>query len=70
MTAQEFINRETKRRFDLVENADFRKMCIEACKVLGITAEEWNKNRAGICLLFANEICAKQNKENKNNRGI
>ena len=51
------IKTELKRRMDLVYDKEFVKNCAVAAKKLGITAEEWKQNRAGICLLFANEVC-------------
>ena len=57
------IESEMQRRMDLIENADFRKLCVEYAKKLGITAEEWNQNKVGILMFFANEICGMENKE-------
>ena len=64
MKTQVTIESELKRRMDLVENPKFREIAIEAAKKLGITAEEWNTNRAGLLLMFANEICSLENKQN------
>jgi hypothetical protein len=61
MKAQEFIKAELKRRTDLVECLEFRKLAVELAKKMGITAQEWNNNKAGILLLLANEFCAKEN---------
>jgi hypothetical protein len=65
MKATEMINAEMKRRTDLVECLEFRTKCVEVAKKLGITAEEWNKNKVGILLFMANEFCAIENKLNK-----
>ena len=63
MKTQVTIESEWKRRMDLVEDPKFRQIAIEAAKKLGITAEEWNANRAGLLLMFANEICSLENKQ-------
>ena len=63
MNTQVTIESELKRRMDLVEDPKFRQIAIEAAKKLGITAEEWNTNRAGLLLMFANEICSLENKQ-------
>jgi phage I-like protein len=65
--AKEMIKAEAKRRMDLVECPKFRADVLEAAKLLGITAEEWNKEKAMICLYYANEYCAFENKKNKTN---
>jgi hypothetical protein len=65
MTPQEMIKSEMKRRTDLVECLEFRKSAVELAKKLGITAEEWNKNKMPILLMLANEFCAIENKLNK-----
>ena len=64
MNATEFIQKEYKRRTDLIEDVKFREMCIELAKKLGITADEWNENKATLLLYFANECCAIENKLN------
>lgn len=64
MTMQEFIQNENNLRIKLVEDVKFRELCIKACKELGISANEWNENKMAICLFLANEIIAKDNKEN------
>jgi hypothetical protein len=56
------IESEWKRRTDLIENSEFVKSCIEVSKKLGVTAKEWNENRAGLLMFFANEFCNKENK--------
>lgn len=62
MTPQEMIKAEYKRRTDLVNDVNFRKQCVKMAKVLGITAEEWNKDKVHIMLLFANKVCELENK--------
>jgi hypothetical protein len=64
MTPQVTIETEWKRRTDLIENPEFVKLCVEYAKQLGVTAKEWNENRAGLLMFFANEICAKENQNN------
>jgi hypothetical protein len=63
MNTQVTIESEMKRRMDLVNNPDFVKSCVESAKKLGITAQEWNENKAMLCLYFANQICSMENKE-------
>lgn len=58
------IESETKRRTDLVEDVNFRTICAKAAREMGFTAKEWNDNKAIICLFFANEVCAIENKTN------
>ena len=60
-TATEMIQTEMKRRTDLVYDEAFRTSCAKIAKEVGITAEEWNSNRAAICLLMANEVCRIEN---------
>jgi hypothetical protein len=66
METKNFIKTEYQRRLDLVNDVNFRKSCVELVKKLGITAEEWNKNKAMLLLYFANEFCGIENKINKN----
>ena len=66
--ATAMIEAQLKRRFDLIENVEFRKVAIELCKKLGVTASEWNENKADILLFFANEYCGIENKEGLNGR--
>ena len=58
------IENEMALRTKLVNDDNFKVLCIEACKKLGISAKEWNENRMAICLFFANEMIGKDNKEN------
>jgi hypothetical protein len=62
MKTQVTIESEFKRRMDLMENREFRELCIEGAKKLGITAQEWNENKVGILMFFANEFCGLENK--------
>lgn len=66
MKTNQFIKAEYKRRMDLVNDVEFRKSCVELAQKLGITADEWNSNKAGLLLYFANEFCGIENKLNKN----
>lgn len=56
------VKTEMKRRTDLINDKSFVEYCVEIAKKLGITAEEWNKNKAMILLLWANEYCSIENK--------
>ena len=60
--AQTTIKAEFKRRMDLVNCPDFRKFAADAAKKLGVTAQEWNQNKAAILLMLANEACGIENK--------
>ena len=61
MTPKEIIKAEYKRRTDLVNDINFRKQCVKAAKALGITSDEWNKNKVHIMLIFANKVCQLEN---------
>ncbi|MFY7885170.1 MAG: hypothetical protein ACOVOV_10050 [Dolichospermum sp.] len=61
MTPKEMIKAEYKRRTDLVEDINFRKQCVKMAKALGITADEWNKEKVHIMLIFANKFCQLEN---------
>lgn len=61
--AQDFIEAEMKRRTDLVNDPKFRELCVHYAQSMGITANEWNNNKAVILLMFANEMCRKENEE-------
>jgi hypothetical protein len=61
MTTQEMIKAEYKRRTDLVNDVNFRKQCVKIAKALGITADEWNKEKVHIMLIFANKFCQLEN---------
>jgi hypothetical protein len=66
METKQFIKAEYQRRLDLVNDLDFRTSCVKLAKKLGITADEWNENKAMLLLYFANEFCGIENKMNKN----
>ena len=61
-TAQEFIKKEMDLRLKLVHNPNFINDCIKIAKKMGITAEEWNNNKAALLLFMANEAISKDNK--------
>ena len=61
--AQNYIDKALQRRFDLVENEEFRKAAVELAKKLGVTAKEWNENKIDILLHFANEYCGIEDSE-------
>lgn len=56
-TTTQFIETEFQKRLDLINDENFRKICIKAAKKLGITAKEWNENKAAILMLMANQFC-------------
>ena len=60
-TAEEFINEELDVRFKLVQDKIFRELCVKVCKELGVTAADWNANRADICLYIANQFIGLDN---------
>ena len=64
MTTTITIQSEFKRRTDLIENPEFRKLAVKAAKELGITAQEWNTNKVALLMFFANQFCAIENKNN------
>lgn len=53
----QFIETEFQKRLDLINDENFRKICIKAAKKLGITAKEWNENKSAILMLMANQFC-------------
>jgi hypothetical protein len=55
MPANEFIEEQMRLRMELIERPSFIQMCADYAKSVGITAKEWNENKAGILLLLANE---------------
>lgn len=56
------IKSELKRRTELVYNDKFRANCkFIATTQMGITEQDWNKNKITICMLFANQVCKMQN---------
>ena len=59
------IESEWARREELINSESFRLKAIEFCKQLGISAQEWNQNKAGILMYLANEACKIQNEIGK-----
>ena len=53
--AQQFIENEINLRVKLVNDPKFIKQSVDVAKRIGITANEWNENKAAILLYFANE---------------
>ena len=62
MATQITIESEFKRRTDLIENPEFRTKVAEYCKSIGMSAKDWNDNKAGILMMMANEVCGLENK--------
>ena len=50
------IATELKKRTDLIEQNEFRTKCAEIAQELGMSAKEWNENKALILLWFANKV--------------
>ena len=65
MKATEIIKSELKRRTELVECLEFRKQAVKIAEKLGITANEWNKNKVAILMMLANEFCKIENQLSK-----
>ena len=61
MTTQVTIQSELKRRMDLVNDSKFRNVAADFARQMGVTAKEWNENRAAILMLVANKFCAIEN---------
>ena len=57
MTNSITVQSEMKKRTDLIYDEKFRLAAIEYCKLVGITAKEFNDNKAGILMLLANQVC-------------
>lgn len=55
------IKNEMQRRENLVNSKEFRIECAKVAKKMGITQQEWEKNKAIICMFFANEYCRIEN---------
>ena len=62
---QQFVEKKLKSIFDLAQDPNFIKTSIQAAKDLGMTAKEWNDNKAAILLMFANEIVAIDRRQEK-----
>jgi len=43
----------SKRFAELVNDANFIKLCIECSKKVGVSAYEWNTNKAAIIAMYA-----------------
>ncbi|AGO47861.1 hypothetical protein Phi46:1_gp50 [Cellulophaga phage phi46:1] len=55
LSPNEKVKAELKKRFDLVDNKDFRKIAAKMAQSTGTTAKEWNENKVEICLFLANK---------------
>jgi hypothetical protein len=55
-TAEMNIRKEMKKRTDLIEQKEFRELCADWAKELGLTEAQWNENRAKLYLFFANKV--------------
>lgn len=55
------IKSELKRRTDLIADSAFINKAIEIAKIMGISSNEFNNNRAAILMLIANEFCKLEN---------
>jgi hypothetical protein len=51
------MEKELKRRIDLVKNEGFRAAVAKTAKEIGITNQEWDENKAAILIYMANEAC-------------
>lgn len=61
--AQEFIGKELDLRSKIATDPNFVKICVNVAKKVGITADEWNKNKAVLLLYFANIVISEDNKQ-------
>jgi hypothetical protein len=64
MESKTFIKKEFKRREDLINDLNFRKLCADYAEKIGITSDEWNKNKMFLLLFYANEFCKIENNLN------
>jgi hypothetical protein len=55
-TAEQFIENEMEFRMAIIKDELFIKNSIKVCKKMGLTAQDWNENKAGILMTFANEL--------------
>jgi hypothetical protein len=62
MKAKQMIKNEMDLRMSIVNDKEFRLQAVEVAKKLGITAQEWNENKAIILLFMANEMISMDNK--------
>lgn len=51
---------------DIAQDPEFIKLSARAAKKMGITAEEWNNNRAAILMDFAHEMLLMIEEKQKN----
>ena len=61
MTTAQMIDAEFQRRVELIENPEFISKMVVLAKQIGISANEWNENKAAILMMFANQYCQLQN---------
>jgi|688.fasta_scaffold1543894_1 hypothetical protein len=62
MKAKQMIKNEMDLRMSIVNDKEFRLQAVEVAKKLGLTAQEWNENKAMILLFMANEMISMDNK--------
>jgi hypothetical protein len=62
MKAKQMIKNEMDLRMSIVNDKEFRLQAVEVAKKLGLTAQEWNENKAMILLFIANEMISMDNK--------
>lgn len=61
------LQTEMKKRTDYIESESFRIETAKLCEQMGMTAEEWNKNKIKYLLYFANMCCKFENENGLNN---
>jgi len=61
--AQEFIDKELDLRTKIATDPNFINTCVNVAKKVGITAEEWNENKAVLLMYFANIVISEDNKK-------
>jgi hypothetical protein len=62
MTTQVTIESEMKRRFDLIENSEFRQLIADAMAAKGMTQEEFDEDAGLYYMWAANVWCGLENK--------
>lgn len=55
-SVEQFITSQMNLRLELIHNPIFIEQCISYVKSIGMSAEEWNQNKAGILMMIANEV--------------
>lgn len=65
-SAEQFINEQMELRMNLIYNPEFVQKCIEYVQSIGMSAQHWNENRAGILMWMANEVVAEGQRANQN----